>query len=611
MEILIEEIYPTTAGDFTRKLAAAGTAPVVRITSRGGDVGASLAMANAIARHGNVRVIADGMCASAAILLLVAAKRAEATASTLLMIHRTHGGTNGNAEDLHAAGDALTQADALMRNRIEARVGARVSDLLTDEDVWLDPGAALEYGLIDEILEHGGADIAALLDTLSFDSPADKEAVVKILANVGPAPAPQPAPAANVPAPAPQPNPEDQRRTAIRAHGSDAPSSLVESVIASGITPEAALAIFTAAATQGPAPANPLGANYTPIPGNLLATDHHQAGIEAMAEGVLIRAGLLKDRPENQFRGVPLADLKTRITAAVGYGRDDFKNVLSNAANRAMSLMFGEIQEPWRKLCRQIEVPDFRETSLSALGLFPTPPELYEHAEIKLVKPSDTGETGALATHGMLFPISRQAVTNDDTAQFGMIAEALAEAAGRAAGDSLAALVASLAGVLLKDGNGLFHADRGNSLDPLVAITSTSLDQGRAKLAKLLDPGGIAAGARPEHIWCAESVAGSARALVSSEFTGGEQSFLLNPVNGLVSAENIESDYRLDFHNNESNASWYLLGRNQFVILLLRGQTAPMVDEDQPIEADGYTFRVLWDFRVVPTGHYRIVRGSR
>ena len=617
-DIIVQTISPESAGTFALQLGAAGASPVVRLTSQGGDVGAALAMANAIASHGNVRVIADGMCASAAILLLVAAKYAEAQASTLLMIHRANGQGRGNAEDFDSAANSLRMADEMMKSLIAARVGSRVDELICDEDVWLDPQAALAYGLIDKILEQPSGqreNARALLDAIQFDKPTDKEQLMKVFATLaGPAPAPQPAPGGvnPAPAPAPQPNAEETRRTAIRAHGSDAPSSLVESVISSGVSPEAALAIFQAASTAGPGPANPLPPN-NPLPGGIIQRDHASAKIQAMSDGILIRAGMLPDAPANEFRGMRMGDLRSHIQASgAGFAtRGDFSHVLSNAANRAMSLMFEETEECWRTICRPIEVSDFRPTSLAALGLFPTPKVVPESGEIERGEPGDTGETTELETRALLFPITRKAIVNDDTAQFAMIAERMASAASRGVGDALAALVESEAGVTLDDEKGLFHADRSNTL--AVSVDFAGLKSARTKLRLLKDPSGIVAGATPRHLWTSVALETDAKSVLRAQWvpTVAGNAVMDNPVQAMLPSEGVCPDYRLDAHNGGTGDSWYLVGADQFAVLLLRGQTAPMVDQDQPLDYDGYCWRVLWDFRVWPTGHYRIVRGNR
>ena len=63
----------------------------VWICSRGGDVGAALAIHDAFRRHGNVTAIATGECQSAALLAFLGAKRRMATPNTIFLNHAIEG----------------------------------------------------------------------------------------------------------------------------------------------------------------------------------------------------------------------------------------------------------------------------------------------------------------------------------------------------------------------------------------------------------------------------------------------------------------------------------------------------------------------------------------
>ena len=63
----------------------------VWICSRGGEVGAALAIHDAFRRHGNVTAIATGECQSAALLAFLGAKRRMATPNTIFLNHAIEG----------------------------------------------------------------------------------------------------------------------------------------------------------------------------------------------------------------------------------------------------------------------------------------------------------------------------------------------------------------------------------------------------------------------------------------------------------------------------------------------------------------------------------------
>ena len=63
----------------------------VWICSRGGEVGAALAIHDAFRRHGNVTAIATGECQSAALLAFLGAKHRMATPNTIFLNHAVVG----------------------------------------------------------------------------------------------------------------------------------------------------------------------------------------------------------------------------------------------------------------------------------------------------------------------------------------------------------------------------------------------------------------------------------------------------------------------------------------------------------------------------------------
>ena len=101
----------------------------------------------------NTRCI--GMAASAAAVILASGTGVRsATENARIMIHQPLGGARGSARDI----EIQAQNIVFLRNRIDEILAERTGQPIekiredTDRDFWLTAKAALEYGLIDEVV---------------------------------------------------------------------------------------------------------------------------------------------------------------------------------------------------------------------------------------------------------------------------------------------------------------------------------------------------------------------------------------------------------------------------------------------------------------------------
>jgi ATP-dependent Clp endopeptidase proteolytic subunit ClpP len=159
-EVLIYDeigIFGITAKQFVEdfKKIPASASVVLRINSPGGDVFDSLAIYNVIRRHGGpVNATIDGLAASAASIIAMAAKHLAMPDNTFLMIHNASGLAIGEAEDMRALAELLDKISTQLTSIYAARSGQsveKIAELMSDE-TWLTAQEAKQLGLADEVL---------------------------------------------------------------------------------------------------------------------------------------------------------------------------------------------------------------------------------------------------------------------------------------------------------------------------------------------------------------------------------------------------------------------------------------------------------------------------
>lgn len=137
------------------------------INCPGGSVTAGLAIydtMNLIAP--DVSTVCIGLAASMGTVLLTSGakgKRYSLPHSTV-HLHQVLGGAQGQARDIEIQARETLRLQRVLRNIIAETTGQPMDRIEhdTDRDFWLDPPAAKEYGLIDEILERPGQAATAI-----------------------------------------------------------------------------------------------------------------------------------------------------------------------------------------------------------------------------------------------------------------------------------------------------------------------------------------------------------------------------------------------------------------------------------------------------------------
>jgi ATP-dependent Clp protease protease subunit len=145
-----------SAKQFLDDLNALGdvSAITLRINSPGGDVFDGVAIHNSIKNHkATVTAHVDGIAASAASFIAMAADKVVMPANSFLLIHGASGISFGNADDMRAVADDLDRIDKSLTATYVARAKSTTAKVkaLMKEDRLMDAAEAKQWGFADEV----------------------------------------------------------------------------------------------------------------------------------------------------------------------------------------------------------------------------------------------------------------------------------------------------------------------------------------------------------------------------------------------------------------------------------------------------------------------------
>lgn len=126
------------------------------INSNGGIITAGLAILDTMQFLGcDINTYCIGQVASMAALLLAAGTKGKrfALPHSRIMIHQPHGAVGGSSEDIQIQAREILELKKISNNLMSKFTGQSVQKVIEDSerDFYMDPEAALKYGLIDHI----------------------------------------------------------------------------------------------------------------------------------------------------------------------------------------------------------------------------------------------------------------------------------------------------------------------------------------------------------------------------------------------------------------------------------------------------------------------------
>lgn len=135
----------------------------VHIDSYGGSVSEAWAIYNALLQHpAKIITYGDGFVASAALYPFLAGDERIASSLSAYFLHPVWLGAEGYAEDLRAAAEEADIMTDIGINAFVDRAGmsAETVRALMEEETWLTPAQALEYGLATSIVQDAAIPVA-------------------------------------------------------------------------------------------------------------------------------------------------------------------------------------------------------------------------------------------------------------------------------------------------------------------------------------------------------------------------------------------------------------------------------------------------------------------
>lgn len=153
---VIGDWFGITASDFVEAVKSTDNgAFTLRINSPGGDVFDARAIATVIKSHpAKVTAVIEGVCASAATYIALAADEVKMADGALFMIHNAWTLALGNADDMESTASLLRKVDNSILDDYVAKTGKEREEIAAAmaAETWYDANEAKNFGFVDAVL---------------------------------------------------------------------------------------------------------------------------------------------------------------------------------------------------------------------------------------------------------------------------------------------------------------------------------------------------------------------------------------------------------------------------------------------------------------------------
>jgi hypothetical protein len=461
-----------------------------------------------------VTINVTALAASAATLLVAAAKRVVAKPAALFMTHSASAMTLGDSEAHRATAAVLDKINAEVVDLYFAamsrrRPGTRPSDAakLVESETWFSGDQAQAAGLIDhaEPASAGASPRASLnfkIDVRGlYRNPPEALFALMALESQMPEPVIDPANPVN-------PAVADANAVTLdilnrcAAAGLSAVQTNEIVLKAKGDINIARDAITAALIARDPSRSEP----YRPAHVSL---DDPRALHAAVRDTLIARMSgrpPAKDSPASALMGKSVLDLGVMVLEANGgkvrswskdrlaaeifsptmsggrFSTSDFPALTTEAGQRILLDAYEAGASPLKTIARRRSATDFRSIATIRLGEPPQLLEIPEGGEVTFGGRAESVESFKLRTFGRIFSLTREAIISDDLGGFADAARAWGTAAASVEANELYALIAD-DGVVLEDNVSLWNAaTHGNLAGEAAALDVDGLSDARKAL---------------------------------------------------------------------------------------------------------------------------------
>lgn len=615
MDLQIYDVIDAATAQLV-KATVLGQMPItVQINSPGGSVTDALAIYSVLRKHpGRVTAIVDGLCASAATLVALAADEIVMAEHSLMMVHNPWTVASGDADQMRKTADTLDVASREMAALYTERTGlsAQTITAIMGAETWFNSYEAVDAGFahrVDNAQRNKprlAATAMAFLDRVIQTPQAAARCQQRL----------------------------DSSREVYQANRLKMLNALTQGLESNDrVQRIKASREFMSYSTQQASEAilAALGADTTPCssisaysgPGYVTNGNIVRDG---MVDALTTRLGLAQSQDSlNPFRTMTLAEmarasLTERGVGVASYGSkmqlvgaafthtsSDFGNVLMDVSGKSMLRGWEASGETFNRWTKKGSLSNFHTARRVGISGFPTLPKVPEGAEYKYVTCNDRGAPIALATYGGLFSITRQAIINDDLSAFSTLPAQLGRSASRTIGDLVYSVLTTNAKFV--DGKPLFSVEHGNVDESGVSMSPTILGELRRKMRLQKDDFDTALNISPAFVIVPAGLESAAmQVLNSTSLPGAEMnSGISNPVSKMGQLI-VES--RLD---RVQTPYWYVAaeqGTDTIEVAYLDGVDTPYLEEQEGWTVDGVSLKVRIDAGVAPLDYRGLSRAK-
>lgn len=285
--------------------------------------------------------------------------------------------------------------------------------------------------------------------------------------------------------------------------------------------------------------------------------------------------------------------LRGNIMEVVGRAltTSDLPSIMADVANKFLQQGFMSAEETFDLWTGVMPANDFKQTMLIGVSNIDGLLEIKEDGEYKYGYISDKHEHIQLGTYGRIYPLSRQAIINDDMNALTVIPAKRGEAARRLEGDVVYAVITANA-AMNEDNTTLFHADHGN-IGTAGLPDSDTMDEMDALFGAQTGIKGEALNIPIKYVLAPRGIRGATERFFNTVQILDANGQLLN---NIWSGNSVQRIYEGRLQTADTKR-WYCAGPKGTTIMRahLSGIDTPYMEERTGWTVDGVEYKVRFD----------------